>query len=153
MSDSWRSERQASIVLRDRYVMSVRSTQPRVASKLGELVPGAHVGSYTIERKLAEGGMAVVYEATHRVLPRRTALKVMRDASLGEQARTRVLREACVLAELHHRAIVDVHDAGTLPDGRAWLVMNLVDGRTLAEHVTARVTLPPREVAEIVGHL
>jgi serine/threonine-protein kinase len=97
--------------------------------------------------------MAVVYEATHSVLPRRTALKVMRDASLGEQARTRVLREACVLAELHHRAIVDVHDAGTLPDGRAWLVMNLVDGRTLAEHLTARITLSPREVAEIVRHL
>src|SRR6188472_1183547 len=117
--------------------MAVHITQPRVASRPVELEPGAHVGSYTIERKLAEGGMAVVYVATHEVLPRRTALKVMRDVSLGEQARTRVLREACVLSELHHRAIVDVHDAGTLPDGRAWLVMNLVDGRTLAEHLTA----------------
>jgi serine/threonine-protein kinase len=133
--------------------MSVHITQPRVASRLVELEPGAHVGSYTIERKLAEGGMAVVYEATHRVLPRRTALKVMRDASLGEPARTRVLREACVLAELHHRAIVDVHDAGTLPDGRAWLVMNLVDGCTLAAHLASRITLAPYEVAEIVRHL
>ncbi|MBZ0238342.1 MAG: serine/threonine protein kinase [Deltaproteobacteria bacterium] len=117
------------------------------------LVPGTRVGSYTIERKLAEGGMAIVYEAVHQVLPRRAALKVMRDASLGESARTRFLREACLLADLRHRAIVDVHDAGMLADGRAWLVMNLVNGTTLADRLLVRGALTPAEVVELVRHI
>src|SRR5262245_38420226 len=128
--------------------MASRSTQPRVAKSV-TLAPGTAVGSYTIDRKLAEGGMAVVYEAVHQVLPRRAAIKVMRDAALGETARTRLLREACLLADLRHRAIVDVHDAGTLPDGRAWLVMNLIEGPTLGDRLLVRSTLSPAEVVAL----
>lgn len=117
------------------------------------LVAGTRVGSYTIERKLAEGGMAIVYEAVHQILPRRAALKVMKDASLGEQARTRFLREACLLADLRHRAIVEVQDAGTLSDGRPWLVMNLIAGTTLADRLLVRGALGAGEVVELVRHI
>jgi serine/threonine protein kinase len=126
---------------------------PPAASVPAMLPPGTSVGSYTIERKLAEGGMAVVYEAVHQVLPRRVAVKVMRDASLGESARTRLLREACLLADLHHPAIVDVHDAGTLPDGRAWLVMNLIEGPTLGDRLLVRGTLAPAEAVALGVHM
>src|SRR5688572_16175694 len=126
---------------------------PPAASVPAMLPPGTSVGSYTIERKLAEGGMAVVYEAVHQVLPRRVAVKVMRDASLGESARTRLLREACLLADLQHPAIVDVHDAGTLPDGRAWLVMNLIEGPTLGDRLLVRGTLAPAEAVALGVHM
>jgi serine/threonine-protein kinase len=141
---------QALFVLSRDHIMATRITQPRVASRVVPLAPGTHVGSYTIERQLAEGGMAVVYEAVHQVLPRRVAVKVMRDAALGETARCRLLREACLLADLHHRAIVDVHDAGMLSDGRAWLVMNLVDGTTLADRLLVRGALTLAEVVALV---
>ncbi|MCE9575866.1 MAG: serine/threonine protein kinase [Deltaproteobacteria bacterium] len=100
------------------------------------LAPGTAVGNYRIERVVGEGGMAVVYEACHRVLPRRVAIKVMRAALVADAARERLLREACVLAELEHPAIVDVYDAGVLADGRAWLAMELVAGLPLSERLT-----------------
>lgn len=141
--------------------MVARITQPRVAPTLlapcapapTALVTGTRVGSYTIERKLAEGGMAIVYEAVHQVLPRRAALKVMKDVSLGESARTRFLREACLLADLRHRAIVEVQDAGMLSDGRPWLGMNLIAGPTLADRLLVRGALGAGEVVELVRHI
>jgi len=117
------------------------------------LAPGTVVGGYRIERPLGEGGMAFVYEAAHRVLPRRVAIKVMRDPLLGEPVRARMLREACVLAEVRHRAVVEVHDAGVLPDGRAWIAMNLVEGITLGDRLQQRGTLVAAEVAALITEL
>lgn len=148
-------------VLRHQFAMTRMFTQPRVAPLFAhasllverQLVPGTEVGSYRIERTLGEGGMAIVYEATHRVLPRRVAIKVMRVVIAGEAARTRLLREACVLAELSHPAIVGVVDAGVLDDGRAWLAMNIVDGMTLSERLLVHGTLTPFEVVDLLSHV
>ena len=89
------------------------------ASPEPALAPGTVIGSYRLERVVGQGGMAMVYEATHQVLPRRVALKVMRTALLAEAPRMRLLREACVLAGLRHPAIVAVHDAGVNSHGRS----------------------------------
>src|SRR5690349_7928785 len=73
----------------------------------GLLAPGTHVGGYKIERALAQGGMATVYEAAHALLPRRAAIKVMHRYLLGRWAtRERMLQEARILDMLDHPALV-----------------------------------------------
>ncbi len=133
-------------------------TQPRVAPAYvpaaePRLQPGTEVGNYVIEHALGEGGMAVVYQARHQVLPRRVAVKVMRGAGLGAAGRARLLREACVLADLDHPAIVDCLDAGVLHDGRAWLAMDVIDGEALSRRIAMRRSLPSDEVASLIAHL
>jgi serine/threonine protein kinase len=87
---------------------------------------------YRIVGPLGSGGMASVWEAEDAVLARRVALKVL-DAADGTPERIdRLLAEARVLASLEHPGIVPVHDAGLLPDGRAYCAMKKVEGAGLA---------------------
>src|SRR5689334_18374327 len=74
--------------------------------------------------------MGVVYEAQHSVTHRRVALKMMHGwvAESSPQAATRFLREARAAASIGHPAIVDVLDAGQLPDGSLYLVFEMLDG-------------------------
>ncbi len=115
------------------------------------LAPGAHVGSYRVERVLAEGGMGVVYVATHTLLPRRAALKVLR-AELGgvPRALESLLEEARVLESLRDAPAVRVYDVGVLPDGRPWLAMELVDGACLAELIVPDAGLALERAATLV---
>jgi serine/threonine-protein kinase len=94
---------------------------------------------------LGRGGMGTVYRVLDRELGRAVALKVVRGADLAPGAGERLLREAHVLARLEHPGLVPVHDAGVLPDGRAFYVMRLVRGTCLDAHVAALgPQLPPR---------
>jgi serine/threonine protein kinase len=85
---------------------------------------------YEVSRRLGRGGMGVVYAAHDRLLDRDVAIKVLDDLRLGADP-GRVLSEARILSRLEHPGIVPVHDAGTLPDGRAYYVMKLVRGAPL----------------------
>lgn len=86
---------------------------------------------YRVIEEIGRGGMGVVYRAEDSVLGRTVALKVMDD---GEA-------EARIMASLEHPGIVPVHDAGTLPDGRTFYAMKLVEGTRLSEY---RVPLADR---------
>jgi len=114
----------------------------------GPLAPGDAIGSYRVDRKLAEGGMGVVYEAHHRFLARAVAIKVAHDLG-GDDAgrlRRRFLREAQLLAALDHPGVVRVHDFGQLADGRPWMAMDLLDGETIAEILDRELVVPRRAV-------
>ena len=80
------------------------------------------------------GGMGVVYAAYDPELDRKVALKLLRaDATRNRaQARRRFVREAKAMAQLAHPNVITVHDAGTVDD-EAFLAMEFVDGKTLAE--------------------
>jgi serine/threonine protein kinase len=110
---------------------------------------------YEIVRRIGEGGMGVVYLARDRELAREVALKVVRVPEPSPDERTRLLREARILASLEHPGIVPVHDAGELPDGRVFYVMKHVRGERLDAH--ARTTPLPellrafRQVCEAVA--
>jgi len=95
---------------------------------IGSLNPESGFGQYRIIRLLGRGGMGEVYEAEHRVLERRYALKLLPDdfASRLEAVR-RFEREAKVMANLEHPHIVRVDEFGQT-DGRYWLRMELVKG-------------------------
>jgi len=99
---------------------------------------GQRIGPYEILAKLGEGGMGEVYRARDTKLSRDVALKLLPEAFAGDADRlARFTREAETLASLNHPNIAQVYDAGK-PDATAsvaYLVMELVDGADLSEHI------------------
>jgi serine/threonine protein kinase len=91
---------------------------------------------YVLLRPIGRGGMGAVYIARDERLGREVAIKVTNAISADSGLDRRLQQEAQVLARLEHPGIVPVHDAGVLADGRAFYVMKLVRGETLAEHAT-----------------
>jgi len=106
--------------------------------------PGTRVGSYEITALLGEGGMGKVWRAHHTALRRDDALKVLPDVFAADSERlARFQREAQVLASLNHPNIARVYGLEEA-DGTKALVMELVEGPTLAE----RLALGPIPVDE-----
>ncbi|HEX3746206.1 MAG TPA: serine/threonine-protein kinase [Bryobacteraceae bacterium] len=92
---------------------------------------------YRVEEEIGRGGMGTVYRAWDTQLERRVALKVLNAAD-------RVNQEAILLAQLEHPGIAPIYDAGTLPDGRAYCAMRLIQGRRLDEFLRDEPALPAR---------
>ncbi|MGI5285741.1 protein kinase domain-containing protein [Nonomuraea polychroma] len=110
-------------------------------------------GRYALIRQLGSGGMGTVWLARDEMLHREVAVKELKlPDGMGEAERaeavTRSVREAQATAQLRHPGIVMLHDV-VVEQGRPWLVMELLRGRTLAETVALRGPLPPRQVAGI----
>lgn len=99
---------------------------------------------YQLLEPLGEGGMGVVYRAFDRRLQREVAIKLLRPDAVGADDGARLRREAELLARLEHPGVVPVHDVGTTPDGRAFLVMTRVAGRRLDEAVREGLPLGER---------
>jgi eukaryotic-like serine/threonine-protein kinase len=92
---------------------------------------------YQVEEEIGRGGMGIVYRAWDGQLERPVAVKVM-------NAGYAINREAKLLAQLEHPGIAPVYDAGTLPDGRCYYAMRLIQGRRLDEFLRAEPALPAR---------
>src|SRR5262245_4625074 len=85
-----------------------------------DLKPGTMVGEYRIDGKIGEGGMAVVYGATHPLIGKKAAIKVMSPAlSTNAEAIRRFRQEARSVNQIGHLHIVDIFSFGSLPDGRS----------------------------------
>ncbi len=101
------------------------------------LQPGTTLGSYTVSALIGEGGMGEVYQATDTHLKRQVALKILPEAFATDPDRlARFQREAQVLASLNHPHICTLYDIGS-QDGVDFLVMEYLDGETLAQRVEA----------------
>jgi serine/threonine-protein kinase len=104
---------------------------------------------YVVERTLGGGGMAVVYLARDGELDRKVAVKVLAENLADDvELRERFVREARLAARLSHPNVVQVFDAGE-EDGRPFIVMECVDGESLAETVSREGGLDPDRVAEL----
>ncbi|MFO0586284.1 MAG: bifunctional serine/threonine-protein kinase/formylglycine-generating enzyme family protein [Polyangiaceae bacterium] len=116
------------------------------------LSPGDLVaGKYRIEHKLGEGGMGVVFSATHLSLEQRRAIKVLRaDVAVSAEAVQRFLREARAVSTLESRHVVRVHDVDRLPTGEPYFVMEQLDGADLASVLAEHGPLPAGESAGYV---
>jgi tetratricopeptide (TPR) repeat protein len=103
-------------------------------------------GRYRLEGVLGDGGMAQVYRAEHLGLGRTVAVKVLHaNLTRSPEAVTRFQREAITSGRLAHPNIVTITDSGVLPDGRCFLVMEALDGETLADRLQRDGRLPWRE--------
>jgi serine/threonine protein kinase len=97
-----------------------------------DLEPGKEVhGRYTIERKLGQGAMGVVYLANDKLAARRVALKLINPALINSaSARERFLREGLIARDIRHKNVVAVYDVGEA-EGQFYLVMEYLSGETL----------------------
>jgi serine/threonine-protein kinase len=97
---------------------------------------GRTVGNYRIVKILGKGGMGIVYEAEHKSLPTRAALKVLNDEYAQDPTIVnRFFSEARVLASIKHSGVVKVLDHGQLESGAWYLIMELLDGQSLADRL------------------
>ena len=130
-----------------------RSAAELFSSALGPEPPaeelcGRTFGAYRIEEHLSSGGMGHVYRATRRAAgtERRVALKILRPGLDLDAFLARFQRERQVLAGLEHEHVVAFLDAGALPDGSPFLVMEYVDGIPMTEWVRATGATPRRRI-------
>jgi len=111
------------------------------------------IGPYRVGAVLGRGGMGVVLRGFDEPLQRFVALKVIHAGPAGEQARARFVREARAAARVEHDHIVRVYGVANPPDGPPYLVMEYLDGSTLAERVRRAGWLAPREAAEAAAQV
>ena len=98
---------------------------------------GTRLGHYTVTAKLGEGGMGEVWRATDTQLNRDVALKILPEAFSREPDRlARFQREAQVLASLNHPNIAQIHGIEDEEEGTRALVLELVEGPTLADRIS-----------------
>ena len=108
---------------------------------------GTQLGAYTIQHQLGEGGMARVYKASHTLLQREVAIKVILPESAGLLAfQQRFKQEAQLVAHLQHRNIVTLYDYGEQAE-LLYLVMQYVAGGTLRNQLLPGQPLEPHRAA------
>jgi eukaryotic-like serine/threonine-protein kinase len=105
-------------------------------TRTADAIPLLIDGKYRLEQLIAHGGMGAVYRATHVPLERPVAIKILRAELLADNiVRERFHREARAAARLKHPNLVAVYDFGLLANGGAYLVMELIEGRSLREEM------------------
>jgi eukaryotic-like serine/threonine-protein kinase len=129
-----------------------------VMTKLGQQVTKAReMGSYQLGELLGRGGMGEVYKATHRMLARPAAIKLIRTETLGavddeaaKLAITRFRREAEAAANLRSQHTVELYDFGVTDDGTLYLVMEFLNGMDLETLVRTTGPLSAGRVIHIL---
>ena len=140
----------------DYLVVGVAVVISQAVTKLGQQVTKAReMGSYQLGDLLGKGGMGEVYRATHRMLARPAAIKLIRPEMLGngpggELAVKRFWREAREAANLRSPHTVELYDFGVTSDETLYFVMELLDGMTLDALVREHGPLPANRVIHIL---
>ncbi len=112
------------------------------------MTPGNILGGrYRLVRKLGVGAMGVVWAAVNELTSGEVALKLILQST--DDLRLRLLREARVCGGLKHRNVIEVHDVGQTEEGDPFLVMQLLSGETLAEHLKRQRRLDSPVAAQI----
>jgi serine/threonine protein kinase len=106
-------------------------------------------GRYEVLEALAEGGMGAVFRARRVLLGDDVAIKIIRSELAGPTARERFIRESRACAHLRHPHIVSILDYDVDPTGDPFLVMELLNGRSLKDEIAVRGSLDPSEVQRI----
>ncbi|MCS7080632.1 MAG: protein kinase [Chloracidobacterium sp.] len=108
-------------------------------------------GKYRIERVLGVGGMATVYAATRLQIGDTAAIKVLTPESRAiPLAVARFQREVRAAARIKHPNVVTIYDFGTLPDGRAYMVMEYITGESLRDELKRVGRLSPERAVAIM---
>ncbi|HUE82278.1 MAG TPA: serine/threonine-protein kinase [Pyrinomonadaceae bacterium] len=113
-------------------------------------VPQVIAGRFRIECKIGTGGMGTVYRAKQLGLERPVAVKIIRpEFAADRDVAERFMREARTMARLRHRHAAMIFDAGTLTDGRHFIIMEYVDGLTLSQVMVRQGPLPAEQAVRI----
>jgi serine/threonine protein kinase len=118
---------------------------------LAEIVGTTLSGRYLVTRKVGQGGMGAVYEATHTLIGKRVAVKVLLEKYAQREAIVKRLKQEAQLASsIGNEHIIDITDFGTTEDGRTFVVMEFLDGESLAECLARESKLSEQRILRIV---
>ncbi|HZE08000.1 MAG TPA: serine/threonine-protein kinase [Gemmatimonadaceae bacterium] len=142
----------------DYFLVGAAVVISHVVTRLGQQVTKAReMGSYQLGELLGRGGMGEVYKATHRMLARPAAIKLIRPEMLGalndetaKLAITRFKREAEAAANLRSQHTLELYDFGVTADGTLYLVMEYLEGMDLDTLVSQTGPLPSGRVIHIL---
>jgi serine/threonine protein kinase len=109
-------------------------------------------GKYELVRLVGEGGMGAVYEATHKLIGRRLAVKFLHALyATNPEVITRFQREAQAAAQIGHENIIEVTDMGTASDGAPYLVMEFLEGSDVKGAIEKEGRLSTKRTAHILA--
>ncbi len=109
-------------------------------------------GRYRLVRKIGEGGMATIWEAEHQTLGSPVAVKFLQwSGPKSDEIRERFLREARVAASVRHRNVVEITDFGLTDDKTPYIVMERLQGESLADILDREGRLEPSEACRLVS--
>jgi len=113
-------------------------------------VPQFIAGRFRIECEIGRGGMGTVYRATHLGLQRSVAVKIIKSEYANDpDVADRFMREARTMAKLRHPHAAMIFDAGNLPDGRHFIIMEFIEGVTLSEALAREGRFSPERAVRI----
>src|ERR1043166_5490393 len=143
--ESWLNEKCPSETVRrevERLVRTITNTGDFMEGTAAERYFGVRrphpvrIGKYRVLEEIGAGGLGVVYAAYDESLERRVAIKILQGRAAGDpEKRKRLLWDAKTAGSLAHPNIVVIHDIGVDEDGRDYMAMELVAGRTLGEMI------------------
>src|SRR5262245_11938339 len=117
-----------------------------------ELVGVTLSGRYLVTRKVGQGGMGAVYEATHTLIGKRVAVKVLLEKYARREAIVqRLEQEARLASSCQNEHIIDITDFGTTEDGRTFVVMEYLEGESLSECLARETRLPEQRILRIIS--
>jgi serine/threonine protein kinase len=108
-------------------------------------------GRYRLDHLLGQGGMGAVWAATHLLTHKRVAVKLLPAEVASPETLRRFVREARAASAVRHPNVVEIHDILTFDDGSPALVMDLLEGETLAQHLERSGFIPLAELASIMA--
>ncbi len=115
-----------------------------------EIVGSTLSGRYLVTRKVGQGGMGAVYEATHTLIGKRVAVKVLLEKYAQREAIVKRLKQEAQLASsIGNEHIIDITDFGNTEDGRTFVVMEFLEGESLAECLSREPKLPEQRILRI----
>jgi len=115
-----------------------------------EIREAIRLGQYTLGQKLGEGGMGMVYRASHAMMRRPTAVKLLPLEKAGRASLARFEREVQQTARLTHPNTITIYDYGRTPDGVFYYAMELLDGASLEAVVERDGPQPPGRVVRVM---
>jgi serine/threonine-protein kinase len=127
-------------------------SRDRERGHTAELIGTLLSGRYLVTRKVGQGGMGAVYEATHTLIGKRVAVKVLLEKYARREAIVqRLEQEARLASSCQNEHIIDITDFGTTEDGRTFVVMEYLEGEAFSECLARETQLPEQRILRIVS--